>query len=70
MKICYLSYAILSYLGYIIEKSDLSSPESLDNLRSRHRVYFEDNKSGFKREKMVIESAMQRKIMDVVIKKD
>ena len=69
VKICYLSYAILSYLGYIMEKSDLSGSESLDMMRSGYKVYLEHNKSGFKWEKMVTESAIQRKIMDVVIKK-
>ena len=69
VKICYLSYAILSYLRYIMKKSDLSGPESLDMMRSGYRVYLEDSSSGFKWEKMVTESAIQRKIMDVVINK-
>ena len=69
VKICYLSYAILSYLGYIMEKINISGPEALDALRSGYRVYLEDNSTGFKWEKMVTESAIQRKIMDVVIKK-
>ncbi len=69
VKICYLAYAILSYLGYIMEGSDPSGSEALDLLRSGYRVYLEDSKSGFKWEKMVTQPAMRNKIMDVVIKK-
>lgn len=68
VKICYLAYAILSYLGYILEDMDLSSTDALGILRTGYRVYLEDKKSGFKWEKMVTETALQRKIMDVVIK--
>ena len=32
VKICYLAYSILSYLGYLMVRSDLSGPESLDIL--------------------------------------
>ena len=68
VKICYLSYAILSYLGYIMEKVDHSGSEAIDLLRPGYRVYLEDSKSGFRWEKMVTQSAIQKKIMDVVIK--
>ncbi len=69
MRICYLAYAILSYLGYIMEKENLSASESIDLLRTGYRVYLEDAKSGFKWDNIVVQSAMQKKIMDVVIKK-
>ena len=38
-------------------------------MRSGYRVYLEYSSIGFNWEKMVTESAIQRKIMDVVIKK-
>lgn len=69
VKTCYLAYAILSYLGYAMEKIDISGFEAIDLLRPGYRVYLEDSKSGFRWEKMVTQSAMQNKIMDVVIKK-
>ena len=47
---------------------DLSSTDALGILRTGKRVYLEDKKSGFKWEKMVTETALRRKIMDVVIK--
>lgn len=69
VKICYLAYSILSYLSYILEKKGISGSEALDSLRTGYRVYLEDQKNGFKWESIVALSAVQREIMDVVIKK-
>ena len=69
VKICYLSYAILSYLGFILEKKGIGGPEALDTLGTGYRVYLRDEKSGFSWELMVNMSNQQKKIMDVVIKK-
>ncbi|MEM3860026.1 MAG: hypothetical protein QW478_11605 [Candidatus Micrarchaeaceae archaeon] len=69
VKICYLAYAILSYMGYIMEESNSSGSEAFHILRPGYRVYLEDSRSRFKWEKMVTQSAMQNKIMDVVIKR-
>ena len=48
VKICYLAYSILSYLGYILEKKDISGSEALDTMRTGYRVYLEDGKTGFR----------------------
>lgn len=69
VRICYLAYAILSYLSYILEKKETSGSEALDILRTGYRVYLEDAKTGFKWESMVSLSAVQKEIMNVVIKK-
>ena len=69
VKICYLSYSILSFLSYILEKMEMSGPEAIDTMRTGYRVYLEDQKNKFKWESMVALSAVQEKIMDVVIKK-
>ena len=69
VKICYLSYAILSYLSYILEKKEISGPEAIDTMRTGYRVYLEEQKSQFKWESIVALSAVQKEIMDVVIKK-
>ena len=69
VKICYLAYSILSYLSYILEKKEMSGPEAIDTMRTGYRVYLEDQKSQFKWESMVALSAVQKEIMDVVIKK-
>ena len=68
VKICYLAYSILSYLSYILEKKEMSGPEAIDTMRTGYRVYLEDQKSQFKWESMVGLSAVQKEIMDVVIK--
>ena len=69
MKICYLAYSIFSYLSYILEKKEISGPEAIDTMRTGYRVYLEDQKTQFKWESMVALSAVQKEIMDVVIKK-
>lgn len=69
VKICYLSYAILSYLSFILEKKGISGPEALDILKTGYRVYLKDEKSGFSWESMVNMSGLQKKVVDVVFKK-
>ncbi len=69
VKICYLAYSILSYLSYILEKKEISGSEALDSLRTGYRVYLEDQKNKFRWESIVALSAVQKEIMDVVIKK-
>ena len=68
VKICYLAYSILSYLSYILEKKGISGSEAIDTMRTCYRVYLEDQKSQFKWESVVALSAVQKEIMDVVIK--
>jgi hypothetical protein len=68
VKICYLAYSILSYLSYILEKKEISGPEALDTMRTCYRVYLEDQKSQFKWESIVALSAVQKEVMNVVIK--
>lgn len=68
VKICYLAYSILSYLSYILENKEISGSEAIDTMRTGYRVYLEDQKSQFKWESIVALSAVQREIMDVVIK--
>ncbi len=68
VRVCYLAYAILSYLNYILESKEISGSEALDILRTGYRVYLEDAKTGFKWESMVSLSAIQKEIMNVVIK--
>ncbi|EQD65700.1 transposase IS4 family protein, partial [mine drainage metagenome] len=59
VKICYLAYAILSYLSYILEKKEISGSEALDTLRTGYRVYLEDQKNKFKWDSIVALSAVQ-----------
>jgi Transposase len=69
VKICYLAYSILTYLSYILEKKEISGPEAIDTMRTGYRVYLEEQKTQFKWESIVALSAVQKEIMDVVIKK-
>ena len=46
----------------------MSGPEAIDTMRTCYRVYLEDQKSQFKWESMVALSAVQKEIIDVVIK--
>ncbi len=55
----------MSDIGFIMEKNNISGSDALDMIRTGYRVYLKDGKSGFKWEKLVTESAMQKKIMDV-----
>ena len=68
IKVCYLAYALLAYLDYILRYMDISGSDALSILRTGYRVHLEDRKSGLKWETMVAETALQKKIMDVVIK--
>lgn len=69
VKICYLLYAILSYLGFIFEKKGIGEPEALEVLKTGCRVYLGDEKSRFLWGSMVNASGLQKKIVDVVSKK-
>ena len=69
VKICYLAYSILSYLSYVLEKKEISGPEAIDTMRTCYRVYLEYRKTQFRWKSMVALSAVQKEIMDVVIKK-
>lgn len=68
IKVCYLAYAILAYLDYILRDMDISGSDALSILRTGYRVHLEDRKSGLKWETMVAETSLQKKIMDVVFK--
>jgi hypothetical protein len=69
VKICYLSYAILSYLSFILEKKGISGSQAFDILKTEYSVYLKDEKSGFSWELMVNMLDLQNKVVDVVFKK-
>ncbi len=47
VRVCYLSYAILSLLEYHLRKFDLSALELLEKLKRGYKIYLKDSKSGF-----------------------
>jgi len=46
VRVCYLAYAILTFLEYHLRNSDYSAIEFLEKLRRGYRVYLKDRKSG------------------------
>ena len=66
VKICYLSYALLSLLGYKIRKLGVSAPEALDELRSGYTVHLRDIDSNFEWSTTVTLKKIQEKILDAV----
>jgi hypothetical protein len=61
IRICYLAYAILSFLEYFVKKFDLSAMEFLEKLKRGYRVYLKDLKSGFRWQTDVhLEKRLQR----------
>jgi transposase len=47
LRICYLAYAILSFLEYFVKKFDLTATEFLEKLKRGYRVYLKDLKSDY-----------------------
>jgi hypothetical protein len=46
VRVCYLAYAILTFLEYHLRDSEYSAIEFLEKLRRGYRVYLKDRKSG------------------------
>ncbi len=68
IKICYLAYAILAYLDYILSGKEISGGDALNRLRTGYRVFLKDDRTGFEWNSLVDQKKEQREIMDVVIK--
>lgn len=47
VRVCYLAYAILSFLEYHLRESEYSAVEFLEKLRRGYRVHLKDRKSGY-----------------------
>ncbi len=69
VKICYMSYAVLSLLSYKLRKLEISAPESLEKLKTGYNVYLTDKKSGFEWSTTVTSNKLQDEILNVVYKK-
>jgi len=66
IKISYLSYCILSLLGFKLKSIDMSPIEALDKLRTSYKVHLKETSSNFEWEKVVTQSKIQNKILDCV----
>ena len=47
VRVCYLAYAILSFLEYHLKESGYSAIEFLEKLRRGYRVHQKDRKFGY-----------------------
>ena len=69
VKVCYVAYAILSFLQFKVSKLGVSAVEALEVLRPGYRVELKDQDSGFEWEAMVELKKIQENIRNVVYKK-
>lgn len=63
IKICYLSYSILSLLNYKLKSLDINSVEVLDLLKTAYKVYLNDKNAGFEWGKVVTLTNQQKVIL-------
>ena len=71
IKICYLAYAILSFMNYKLKKIKVSAIDALDSLKHGYKVSLFDKKNSFSWDLLVPLKPKQKKILDaldVVIK--
>jgi transposase len=66
IKLCYLSYAILSLFGYKVKKLELSAPEALDKLKCGYKVWLKDSESNFEWSETVTLEKIQEEILDAL----
>ncbi len=66
IKICYLAYAILSYMEHLLKPSGLSAVEALKTLQGGYKVYIEYENDKKTIEKVVTLKNIQQQIIDAL----
>ena len=66
VKICYLAYAILSYIQQKVKPKGMSATTALDKLQSVYKVTLESEKDGLKWEKVVTLKNEQKQILELL----
>lgn len=66
VRICYLSYALLSLFGYKIRKIDIGLVEALNKLNTCYRVHLKDEESDFTWESLITLEKVQEDILKKV----
>lgn len=66
IKICYLSYCILSLIGFRVKPLEISPSKALESLNSCYKVYIEDKTSKQTWEKIVTLKAQQEQILKLL----
>ena len=68
VKVCYVAYAVLSFLQFKVSKLGVSAVDALEVLRPGYRVELKDQASGFEWEATVELKKAQENIRNVVYK--
>jgi transposase len=66
VRVCYLSYAILTMLGYEIKDLKISPQEALEKLKTSYMVHLKDHDSDFSWSRMVKLEKIQDQILEKV----
>jgi len=66
IKICYLSYTILSMLHYKLKKLGISGPEAIEILKTGYKVHMRDKKTDFSWDSVVTLKKDQEEILKIV----
>lgn len=66
IKICYLAYAILSYMQYRLKKRNISAIYALEKLQPVYKVDLKSTKEGFNWSKIVTLTKEQKIILDLL----
>lgn len=66
IKICYIAYAILSYMQYKLKSKDISAVKALEQLQYGYKVYLESTKDNFEWEKIVTLTNEQKEILELL----
>jgi transposase len=66
VKICYLAYAILSYIQYKVKPKGISATYALDQLQAVYRVTLESEKDQLKWDKVVTLKNEQKSLLDLI----
>ena len=68
MRIFYTAYNILTLVSYKLRKLDISTPDALEKLKTRYKVYLKDEKTNREWSKTVTPNKLQDKIIGSVKK--
>lgn len=63
VKICYIAYAILSYIQYKVKSKNMSAVYALEQLQSAYKVTLQSEKENMIWDKMVTLKNEQKKIL-------
>ena len=66
VKICYLTYAILSYIHYKVKPKHLSATHALEQLQAVYKVSLQSEKDNLKWDKIVTLKNEQKTILDLL----